>query len=270
MNYNVIEGGERPLTTTSNHERSRELELLVCPSPRPCLTITLSSSMRKGFLLSKRDLSNANNNDAPSLSEPKPLMKDVDGGNRSASTTRRMKQPPPAMIKRGFLLNQSTPDSSSRRSSSTFNDLPRHIAASFILPYILSSDWLRFRAASRGCYQTVHGSANDVVVSHFFCPKCRPHAPTSMQCTSTTVVPSSSSNEILSQNLWKLALIRDFLFQETDGDENQDLKLMHRTFHSPIEPVSDALVSTQNMFTASNLFVSWMHWRKLSLRLNSW
>ena len=163
-------------------------------------------------------------------------------------------------------------------SPSSFDDLPRHIAASFILPYVSSSDWLRFRAASRGCYQTVHGSSNDVV-SHFFCPKCHPHAPTSLQCTSTTVVPSSSSsslssnenNNILSENLWKLALIRDFLFQETDGDENQDLNLMHQTFHSPIEPtVSDALVSTQNMFTASNLFVSWMHWRKLSLRLNSW
>ena len=143
-------------------------------------------------------------------------------------------------------------------SPSSFDDLPRHIAASFILPYVSSSDWLRFRAASRGCYQTVHGSPK----------KCRPHAPPSMQCTSTTVVPSSSSNEILSENLWKLALIRDFLFEDTD--ENQDLNLMHQTFHSPVEPtVSDALVSTRDMFTASNLFISWMHWRKLSLRLDS-
>ncbi len=155
--------------------------------------------------------------------------------------------------------------------SPSYDDLPRHIVASFILPYISSSDWLRFRASSRGCYQTVHGSAD---VSQFFCPKCSRHAPTVQRNNhaTTSTIASSSSNEnnsILSENLWKLALLRDFLFEDTDGDhEYQDL--MHRTFHSPVEPVSDALVSTQNVFTASNLFVSWMHWRKLSLRLNSW
>ena len=53
-----------------------------------------------------------------------------------------------------------------------------------------------------------------------------------------------------------------------DGDDHDDVLLMHKSLHSPVEPVSDAFVSTQNMFTASNLFVSWMHWRKLYLRLN--
>lgn len=160
----------------------------------------------------------------------------------------------------------------SPQSSPSFDDLPRHIAASFILPYVSSSDWLSFRVSSRGCYRTVHGSADDV--SQFVCPKCRRHAP-AMRCnnaTTTTSTSASSSNEnnnILSENLWKLALVRDFLFEETDDDINQNQDLMHQSFHSPVEPVSDALVSTQNMFVASNLFVSWMHWRKLYLRLDS-
>ncbi len=75
--------------------------------------------MKKGFLLSKRDLSRANNNDAPSLSELKPLMSDVDGGNELASNTHRMQKPPLTMIKRGFLLNRSKPDSLSRRGCSS-------------------------------------------------------------------------------------------------------------------------------------------------------
>lgn len=151
------------------------------------------------------------------------------------------------------------------QSSPSFGDLPRHIVASFILPYVSSNDWLSFRVSSRGCYRTVHGSADHV--SQFVCPKCR--------CPTTTSTIASSSNEnnnnnILSENLWRLALVRDFLFEETpDDDINQNQDWMHQSFHSPFEPVSDALVSTQNMFTASNLFVSWMHWRKLYLRLDS-
>ena len=80
--------------------------------------------MKKGFLLSKRDLTPASNNDAPSLSEPKPSMSDDDGGITSASNAQGMQQPPPMMIKRGFLLNQSKPESSSRRSCISSSSLP--------------------------------------------------------------------------------------------------------------------------------------------------
>ena len=157
--------------------------------------------------------------------------------------------------------------------SPSFDDLPRHIATSFILPYVSSSDWLRFRVASRKCYEIVHGSDADDDVSQFVCPKCRaPTTQTTTRChdddvtTAATIASTSSRSgrNILSESLWKLALIRDFMFEESDDED-----WLHRSIHSPTEPVSDALLSTQNMFTASSLFISWMHWRKLYLRLNS-
>jgi hypothetical protein len=158
--------------------------------------------------------------------------------------------------------------------SPSFDDLPRHIATSFILPYVSSSDWLRFRVASRRCYEIVHGSDADDDVSQFVCPKCRaPATPTTTttRCHDddvTTVVSASTSpcsgSNILSERLWKLALVRDFMFDESDDED-----WLLRSFHSPTEPVSDALLSTQNMFTASSLFISWMHWRKINLRLDS-
>ena len=157
--------------------------------------------------------------------------------------------------------------------SPSFDDLPRHIATSFILPYVSSSDWLRFRVTSRRCYEIVHGSGADEDVSQFVCPKCRAtttqtttrcHDDDSTTAAATIIRASSrSGNNILSENLWKLALVRDFMFEESDDED-----WLHSSIHSPTEPVSDALLSTKNMFTASNLFVAWMHWRKLYLRLN--
>ena len=176
--------------------------------------------------------------------------------------------------------SHSTPTMASAQTtmpprSPSFDDLPRHIATLFILPYVNSSDWLSFRVSSRRCYETVHGSSAAEDVTQFVCPTCRirgasttPTATTRCNnaATNTFIRESSSGDNVLSENLWKLALVRDFMFE--DGDDHDDVLLMHKSLHSPVEPVSDAFVSTQNMFTASNLFVSWMHWRKLYLRLN--
>lgn len=145
---------------------------------------------------------------------------------------------------------------------SPFESLPRHIATAFVLPYVTSSDWLNFRLASRSCYTLVHGSADDV--SQFFCPTChlRRVLATSKRCDTITNTNTELDGNVLSDNLWKLALVRDFHFEEKDD-------FLDQSIHSPIEPVSDAFVSTQHIFTASNLFVSWMHWRRLNIRIKN-
>ncbi len=56
--------------------------------------------------------------------------------------------------------------------------------------------------------------------------------------------------------------MRDYQFEGTDDGNDE---LLYKSLHFPIEPVSDAFLSTKNLFTASNLFVSWMHWRKLEI-----
>ena len=150
--------------------------------------------------------------------------------------------------------------------SPLFNALPGHITTSFILPYVTSSDWLNFRAASRACYISVHGSGDDVW--QFVCPTCQAtKSPTNQVCASgkcgnDVVILSKSPDGIKScEKLWKLALVRDYQFQ--DADDGHD-ELLYKSIHPrPIEPVGDGFLSTKNLFTASNLFVSWMHWRKL-------
>jgi hypothetical protein len=155
--------------------------------------------------------------------------------------------------------------------SPLFNTLPGHITTSFILPYVTSSDWLNFRAASRACYISVHGSGDDVW--QFVCPTCQAtKSPTIPGCASgnaeNVVILSTTpdGNENLCEKLWKLALVRDYQFEDTDDGHDE---LLYKSLHSPIEPVSDAFLSTENLFTASNLFFSWMHWRKLETRVIS-
>ena len=94
--------------------------------------------------------------------------------------------------------------------------------------------------------------------------RCHDDDNSTTDAAATNSAPSLSGTNILSERLWKLALVRDFMFDESDDED-----WLLRSFHSPTEPVSDALLSTQNMFTASSLFISWMHWRKINLRLDS-
>mmetsp|Transcript_19489 Transcript_19489/g.42356 ORF Transcript_19489/g.42356 Transcript_19489/m.42356 type:complete len:157 (-) Transcript_19489:424-894(-) len=146
-------------------------------------------------------------------------------------------------------------------SQSPIEALPRSIATSSILPFVTSNDWLNFRVASRSCYEFVHNTAD---VSHAFCPICQMHG----------AVRTSTSNEACyntinsgggreSETLWRIALVRDYQFEEA-GDEH----IFHQSIHSPVNSQSDAFVSTNNLFTASNSFISWTHWRKIDLRLH--
>jgi len=144
--------------------------------------------------------------------------------------------------------------------------LPRHIVTAFILPCITSSDWLNFRLASRTCYCLVHGSGAEDV-SQFCCPTCRPLASLvggdasnlSFDGTETndgTTITPSSNNDVLSDNLWKLALMRDFQFEDVTNKEGRSL--MYQSIHLPLQKHWH-----RNLFESSNLYMSWKHWQKL-------
>mmetsp|Transcript_3325 Transcript_3325/g.6383 ORF Transcript_3325/g.6383 Transcript_3325/m.6383 type:complete len:528 (+) Transcript_3325:88-1671(+) len=115
---------------------------------------------------------------------------------------------------------------------SPFEALPRYIATS-ILSYVTSDDWLNFRLSSRTSFETVHGAS-----------------------TTTNVGDEES------ESLWRLALVRDYQFRETD-----DVDYLHRTIKID-DSRSDAFLSTDNVFTASNSFESWKNWRKIDLRVH--
>lgn len=57
-------------------------------------------------------------------------------------------------------------------------------------------------------------------------------------------------------------MVRDYQFEEA-GDE----QCFHQSIHS-CGHQSDAFLSTDNIFTSSNSFMSWKHWRKIDLRLH--
>lgn len=129
----------------------------------------------------------------------------------------------------------STP-SHRHRSPSPFDGIPRSIATSSILPYITSHDWLNFRVVSRGCYEIVHG---------------------------TTDVYCNASGGSESETLWRLALVKDYQF---DGSEDESI--LHQCIRCSMNE-DDAFLSTDNIFTAENSFISWKHWRKIDLRIHS-
>ena len=149
--------------------------------------------------------------------------------------------------------------------------LPRHIVTAFILPCITSSDWLNFRLASRTCYCLVHGSgANDV--SQSCCSICRPRAQVGGDASNPshdgTAINPSSDNDVLSDNLWKLALIREFQFE--DHTNEKERSWVYQSFHMPPYQPWDtfsAVLSTRNMFKASSIFMAWVHWKRICYRL---
>lgn len=153
--------------------------------------------------------------------------------------------------------------------SPSFEALPRHIVTSSILPFVTSGDWLNFRLASRTCYDIVHGHGSSEDVAQFECPTCRRRAgaySTSTHCHDVPLaVPTTSCDTELSEALWKIALVRDFQFDESK--ENHDL--LYQAIHclDGDRPPSEPFLSTKHLFTTSNLFVSWIHWRRLDLKI---
>ena len=125
------------------------------------------------------------------------------------------------------------------KSPSPFDGIPRSIATSSILPYVTSHDWLNFRLVSRGCYEIVHD---------------------------TTDVYSNAVGGSESEALWRLALVKDYQF---DGSEEESI--MHQCIRSidVTQNEDDAFLSTDNIFTAANSFISWKQWRKIDLRIHS-
>ena len=125
------------------------------------------------------------------------------------------------------------------QSPSPFDGIPRSIATSSILPYVTSHDWLNFRLVSRGCYEIVHD---------------------------TTDVYSNAAGGSESEALWRLALVKDYQF---DGSEEESI--LHQCIRSidVTQNEDDAFLSTDNIFTAANSFISWKHWRKIDLRIHS-
>ena len=123
----------------------------------------------------------------------------------------------------------------------SFEDLPRSLVVSSILPYIASKDWLKFRTVSKGCYRIVH-DIDDVWHS----------------ADRTVSNTNNSSSE--SEALWRLALERDFHFKKGSDDCLQ-------SFHSPVSNANSngdtPFLSTSSLFTAPNAFISWKHWRKI-------
>jgi uncharacterized protein affecting Mg2+/Co2+ transport len=148
--------------------------------------------------------------------------------------------------------------------SPSFEDLPRSIATSSILPYVASGNWLNFRAASRGCYEIVHGTAD---VWH-----SSDRASASDQSLGANAACSDSrSGNVVSESeaLWRLALARDYHF-EAGADDDECLRSIRSPAVAPNDDDDDddddaPFLSTGNIFTASNSFISWKHWRKIDL-----
>lgn len=128
--------------------------------------------------------------------------------------------------------SRSPPETTIAMAASALETLPRIVATSSILPCLASSDWLRFRAASRGCRDLVHeGEEADA--------------------------------------LWRLAQVRDHQFAEgtTDEDGRDALRRSIRC-RAEEDEEGTAFLSTVDVFTAPTAFVAWKHWRKIDLRLH--
>ena len=131
-----------------------------------------------------------------------------------------------------------------------FNELPRNITTQSILYYVDGIDWLNFRAVSRGCYQIVHGTLDDV-------------------WQVSNVVPSDADREC--EALWRLALARDYQFDGKAGSD-ECLQSIHSSASREDISLKDdddmPFLSTRDIFKAPNAFISWKHWRKLDSRLH--
>ena len=105
--------------------------------------------------------------------------------------------------------------------SPSFEDLPRSIVTISILPYVGSSDWLNFRAASRGCYQTVHDTDNVWDSSD------RSRTPIIPGCDDAASSDPSANNGGESEALWRLAWRETIILRGGATDE------CLQSFHSP-------------------------------------
>ena len=125
----------------------------------------------------------------------------------------------------------------------SLDSIPNTIAATSILPFVTSSDWLDFRAASRRCYEIIHGH----------------HVGATQQ--------QEQQNDEESEALWRLALVRDYRFEE-DGDDRRSLMYQSIRSNKPNFTYGVSLLTTSGVFTASKAFESWKHWRKIDVRLH--
>ena len=140
--------------------------------------------------------------------------------------------------------------------SSPFEALPRYIATSSILSFVTSNDWLNFRLASHApvLRWSMAQWMSPLHVALFSRAMIIMGPPPPIKPAALAILPALVAvwRRKESESLWRLALIRDYLFDEAD-DEN----ILHQSIHSPVDPQSDAILSTNNIFTASNSFISW-------------
>jgi len=129
-------------------------------------------------------------------------------------------------------------------SSASLDALPNSIVATSILPFVTSTDFLNFRLTSRRCYEIIHG--HDVGATQ------------------------QQHEEEESEALWRLALVRDYQFEQQEENYEGNVLLMYQTIRSNPDPEDDVhpFLSTSDVFTASTAFISWKHWRKIDRRLH--
>jgi len=101
--------------------------------------------------------------------------------------------------------------------------------------------------ASRSCYRIVHGTNVTADGSSNSSP-------------SIAAIADGEGSE--SEELWRLALVREYQFDESEEDKEM--------FHQCIKPnlsynENTAFLSTKNLFTAPNSFIAWKNWRKIDL-----
>jgi hypothetical protein len=132
----------------------------------------------------------------------------------------------------------------------SLDSLPNTIVATSILPLVSSSDWLNFRAASRRCYEFIHGH----------------HVGATQK--------QRQQNDEESEALWRLALVRDYRFEEPQQDDTDNYNrrsLMYQSIRcrNHIDDADDLpFLTTSDVFTASNAFESWKQWRKINVHLH--
>jgi len=139
--------------------------------------------------------------------------------------------------------------------SASLDDLPNAIVAASILPFVTTTDWLNFRLQSRKFYEIVHG--HDVGAA--------------LQGFGHDVGATQQQNEDEeSKALWRLALVRDYRFEQQKGDGEDDGSLMYQTIrcNPDHDDEMNPFLSTSDVFTASTAFISWKHWRKIDICLH--
>jgi len=68
-----------------------------------------------------------------------------------------------------------------------------------------------------------------------------------------------------SEVLWRLALVREYQFDESEKDEELFYQCIEQNEY---EDDDDAFLRIDDMFRAPNLFIAWKNWRKIDLRIH--